>query len=273
MAGFACLIRLIFGTGRSSYHWMACSIYTARHPLNQDLEIRLSDTPSNSRRRSIYTAPTILFPRPIIVENIPPSNSPTATDNLLKVALLGDANLDNKVDLSDLITILNNFGQSSLSWTHGNFDYAPTIDLTDLSDVLSNFGNMGIGALSSTAAPAPEPASLALIALAAPLLLKRRPTHGTGQGIWVICYAAPARSNSTVVLNDTPNASNIFVNRSSVMPLYSLRSSRDTWDSCTPSFSASCRWESPRWMRRAMSIRPIPWKLRSSSNSPRFSFL
>ena len=66
--------------------------------------------------------------------------SPPPTTSLRNSPLLGDTNLDNQVDLSDLSTVLNNFGQPSLSWTAGNFDYAPTIDLTDLSDVLNNFG-------------------------------------------------------------------------------------------------------------------------------------
>ena len=55
-------------------------------------------------------------------------------------ALSGDANLDGTVDLTDLSTVLNNFGAASPNWTDGNFDGTPTIDLTDLSNVLNNFG-------------------------------------------------------------------------------------------------------------------------------------
>jgi len=54
--------------------------------------------------------------------------------------LPGDANLDGHVDLTDLSTVLNNFGQATTAWTSGNFDGAATIDLTDLSAVLNNFG-------------------------------------------------------------------------------------------------------------------------------------
>src|SRR5262249_49477489 len=46
---------------------------------------------------------------------------------------LGDANVDGRVDLTDLSTVLNNFGTANLAWTSGNFDNAATIDLTDLS--------------------------------------------------------------------------------------------------------------------------------------------
>ncbi|MGN6370532.1 MAG: LamG-like jellyroll fold domain-containing protein [Phycisphaerae bacterium] len=58
----------------------------------------------------------------------------------LSTALLGDVNRDGKVDLTDLSTVLNNFGNATPNWTSGNFDHAATIDLTDLSQVLNNFG-------------------------------------------------------------------------------------------------------------------------------------
>ena len=59
---------------------------------------------------------------------------------LIAPEILGDANADGKVDLTDLSTILNHFGQQTPNWTDGNFDGAATIDLTDLSNVLNNFG-------------------------------------------------------------------------------------------------------------------------------------
>ncbi|HUO06846.1 MAG TPA: LamG-like jellyroll fold domain-containing protein [Phycisphaerae bacterium] len=65
----------------------------------------------------------------------------TATGQLtLKTTLFGDANLDGHVDLSDLSTVLNNFGSNSTNWSSGNFQYASTVNLSDLSYVLNNFG-------------------------------------------------------------------------------------------------------------------------------------
>ncbi len=97
---------------------------------------------------------------------------------LLSQELLGDANLDGHIDLTDLSTVLNNFGSTTPNWTSGNFDHAPTIDLTDLSDVLNNFGasnpNASVSAFSLQTAfptPTPEPASIALLL---PLLLRPR---------------------------------------------------------------------------------------------------
>ncbi len=103
---------------------------------------------------------------------------------LLSPELLGDANADGHVDLTDLSTILNNFGATTPNWTSGNFDNAPTIDLTDLSDVLNNFGQTNPSANSQLpiandqlpATPAPEPATLALL-LPAALLAPARRTH------------------------------------------------------------------------------------------------
>ena len=99
----------------------------------------------------------------------------STTDILLRYTTLGDANADGSVDLSDLSTVLNHFGQTTPNWTDGNFDYAATIDLTDLSDVLNNFGATlpnpsGVGGVQAT----PEPTSLALLTLSAATLLTRR---------------------------------------------------------------------------------------------------
>ncbi|HUO08303.1 MAG TPA: LamG-like jellyroll fold domain-containing protein [Phycisphaerae bacterium] len=81
------------------------------------------------------------------------SDNTAASELSLTCGLLGDANLDGHVDLTDLSTILNNFGAATSNWTSGNFDHAPTIDLTDLSDVLNNFGQSMSGLGFSVAAP------------------------------------------------------------------------------------------------------------------------
>lgn len=94
--------------------------------------------------------------------------------------LLGDANLDGHVDGTDLQIVLNNFGKSTSLWTNGNFAGDSTIDLTDVSDVLNNMNTfaattLGAGAAFSPAVvAAPEPASLALLAISLPLLTRRK---------------------------------------------------------------------------------------------------
>ena len=96
----------------------------------------------------------------------------------IHLGLIGDANDDGKVDLTDLNTVLNNLGTTQSSWNKGNFDGAATIDLTDLNDVLNNLGTSfpSGGAVQPNAAAAPEPATLALLAFA-PLLLNRHRRH------------------------------------------------------------------------------------------------
>ncbi len=102
-----------------------------------------------------------------------------ATSILILPALLGDTNLSGTVNITDLATILNNFGKTTSSWTDGNFDGQPAIDLTDLSDVLNNFGQSNPNASSSfilqpSTFPTPEPTTLTLL-LFPTLLLSRRP--------------------------------------------------------------------------------------------------
>ena len=92
------------------------------------------------------------------------------TDILIKATYAGDANLDGHVDLTDLSTVLNNFGKTTPDWTSGNFDGATTIDLTDLSAVLNNFGkSVPSGSLmagQTLSIATPEPGSLAMLASA-----------------------------------------------------------------------------------------------------------
>ena len=110
---------------------------------------------------------------------------------LIAQELLGDSNIDGKVDLTDLSTVLNNFGSTSAAWTSGNFDGATTIDLTDLSDVLNNFGATYSSPFDASAddqaaaetaisgnnaVAAPEPASLGLLLVGGVFLRKRSRT-------------------------------------------------------------------------------------------------
>ena len=89
------------------------------------------------------------------------------------VAMVGDANADGSVDLSDLSIVLNNFGQTTSNWMAGNFDGAATVDLTDLSDVLNHFGQ-SVTMNSAAVAAAPEPSSLLVLGLGAVVLVRRK---------------------------------------------------------------------------------------------------
>jgi hypothetical protein len=80
---------------------------------------------------------------------------------LMDYALLGDANLDRRVDASDLGRLASHW-QSSGFWTDGDFDYNGFVDVADLGLLASNW--------QATVASAPDPGSLtdALAALGLP---------------------------------------------------------------------------------------------------------
>jgi hypothetical protein len=89
------------------------------------------------------------------------------------VALAGDANVDGQVDMSDLSTVLSNFGQPAANWMAGNFDGGGTVDLTDLADVLNNFGRT-VAMATAVPSAAPEPSSLVMLGIGAAVLVRRK---------------------------------------------------------------------------------------------------
>ena len=82
----------------------------------------------------------------------------------------GDANLDAIVNLSDFGILASSYGHDA-GWRNGDFDGDGRTDATDFSLLADNYG---WGALLSPGANAPEPSTSVLIALLAPLMLRRR---------------------------------------------------------------------------------------------------
>lgn len=101
-----------------------------------------------------------------------------ANQILIEYALIGDANLDGTVNLTDLLALLNNYGASGRDWAEGDFNYDGTVNLTDLLALLNNYGQSAtVADFASTASRAtavPEPATRGLILLGATNLLTRR---------------------------------------------------------------------------------------------------
>lgn len=58
---------------------------------------------------------------------------------LLKTTLIGDANLDGTVNLTDLLALLNNYDETGRDWAEGDFNYDGTVNLTDLLALLNNY--------------------------------------------------------------------------------------------------------------------------------------
>ena len=82
----------------------------------------------------------------------------------------GDANLDGKVNFSDLLVLAQNYGKTDVGWIGGDFDGSGKVDFSDLLVLAQNYG----AAPTAGAAPVPEPATGCIVGLATVLLLARR---------------------------------------------------------------------------------------------------
>jgi hypothetical protein len=95
-----------------------------------------------------------------------------------RVAIGGDANLDDVVNLSDFNVLAANFGGTGREWTTGDFNADGVVNLTDFNILAANFG-MSAGGSAVTpsdwvalASVVPEPA-LGLSCLALLPLIRR----------------------------------------------------------------------------------------------------
>ena len=82
----------------------------------------------------------------------------------LTPALLGDANLDNIVDDTDLNAVINHFGMTGQTWYTADFTGDGIVDDNDLNTVINHYGESRIADGASSATCVPEPSSLALLA-------------------------------------------------------------------------------------------------------------
>lgn len=83
-------------------------------------------------------------------------------DELIKYTFAGDANLDGKVDVSDLGILATNYGKGTgEGWNTGDFTYDGGVDVSDLGVLATNYG-AGTG-LSGASAAAQFQADLKLV--------------------------------------------------------------------------------------------------------------
>jgi alpha-L-fucosidase 2 len=69
----------------------------------------------------------------------------------------GDANGDGTVNGADLNTVLSNYNQTDMDWSHGDFNFDGTVNGTDINTVLSYYNRT-----SGVGAAVPEPSALLL---------------------------------------------------------------------------------------------------------------
>jgi autotransporter-associated beta strand protein len=113
-----------------------------------------------------------------------------------RATLLGDSDLDGKVNVADLANLAGNFGKTAgMFWINGDFDYNGNVNVADLADLAGNFGkdlaSSGFGggadasaspaaamaasaSVVSSGAAVPEPAALGLLGIGAVGLMTRR---------------------------------------------------------------------------------------------------
>ena len=107
------------------------------------------------------------FANVILPDSIAGSVS-TATGDLVltvtAVASAGDANNDGSVDILDLDILGANWGQPDRSWDEGSFNGDGQVDILDLDTLGANWGGGAV----------PEPATMALLALGAVAMLRKR---------------------------------------------------------------------------------------------------
>ena len=102
------------------------------------------------------------------------------SDTIVRYTRYGDANLDSLVNLNDFNALAANFGQGGRQWFQGDFNYDGLVNLNDFKRLAANFGLSASGPevtpqdWSNLAAAVPEPAAMGLIAVAGPVLLRRR---------------------------------------------------------------------------------------------------
>jgi hypothetical protein len=87
----------------------------------------------------------------------------------IKYTLIGDTNLDGTVNLTDLLNLLNSYGQAGRDWAQGDQNYDGSVNLTDLLDLLNNYGQTAAATVA-----VPEPATASLLAVGAVGMLARR---------------------------------------------------------------------------------------------------
>lgn len=89
-------------------------------------------------------------------------------------AIVGDANMDGEVGLSDLSLLARNW-QSGTYWGVGDVNWDQTVNLSDLSLLARNWGRSESDALAPALSTVPEPTTgLLLLTVGLPALLRRR---------------------------------------------------------------------------------------------------
>jgi endonuclease/exonuclease/phosphatase family metal-dependent hydrolase len=106
-------------------------------------------------------------------ENLPgaSSGSPVTLNLRARIALGGDANLDNVVDTLDFNALAAHFGQTGAAWQTGDFNRDGAVDTLDFNSLAANFGQTSAADSGNVV---PEPNAILLVILASVEMAIRR---------------------------------------------------------------------------------------------------
>ncbi|QNN20832.1 hypothetical protein HED60_00630 [Planctomycetales bacterium ZRK34] len=94
---------------------------------------------------------------------------------LARATLLGDANVDNLVDIADLVLLSQNYGRTSdVAWSDGDFNQDGFIDIADLTLLSQHYGQTVDGLLALVNTPEPGVAGLLIVGSAICFSRRRR---------------------------------------------------------------------------------------------------
>ena len=97
-----------------------------------------------------------------------------------RVAIGGDATLDDVVNLTDLNVLAANFGQGDRAWQTGDFNRDTVVNLSDFNILAANFGlsasaeGLAPHHWAALASAVPEPCVVLATVLAVPVLRRAR---------------------------------------------------------------------------------------------------
>jgi probable HAF family extracellular repeat protein len=73
----------------------------------------------------------------------------------VRIALVGDLNMDNSVSISDFIDLASNFGKTNATWLDGDVNHDGAVTISDFIDLAAHFNQTMIASVAATSAQAP----------------------------------------------------------------------------------------------------------------------
>jgi len=108
-----------------------------------------------------------------VVNSGGPTSDPGAEIDITPVSIPGDANLDGKVDFSDLLILAQNFGRPG-DFTQGNFNGDFLVNFADLLILAQNYGSIVVPGQAVAEVPEPSTASALVLLAVFGLRIRRR---------------------------------------------------------------------------------------------------